>query len=108
MNDLTDRDIISRHAAIKELESGKDKKARGEIGGFYNQIIENDIEKLRKLPSAQLERDIPIRPVEVSETIYDAPVIRAYCPRCDHKFKRVYIGDDNISFCENCGQAIDW
>ena len=53
MNNLIDRDIISRQAAIKELEHGKDKKARGEIGGFYNQIIENDIEKLKKLPSAQ-------------------------------------------------------
>ena len=48
-------DLISRWFAIKELESGKDKKAKGEIGGFYNQIIENDIEKLKKLPSAQPE-----------------------------------------------------
>ncbi len=101
-------DTISRQAAIKELESGKDKKAKGEIGGFYNQIIENDIEKLRKLPSARSERDISIKPTEVSEMICDAPVIRVYCPRCNHKFRRVYIGDNNISFCENCGQAIDW
>ena len=49
-------DLISRQMAIKELESGKDKKSKGEIGGFYNQIIENDIEKLKKLPSAQPER----------------------------------------------------
>ena len=48
-------DLISRQFAIKELESGKDKKAKGEIGGFYNQIIENDIEKLKKLPPAQPE-----------------------------------------------------
>ena len=49
-------DLISRQDAIKELESGKDKKAKGEIGGFYNQIIENGIEKLREMPSAQPER----------------------------------------------------
>ena len=53
-------DLISRQFAIKELESGKDKKAKGEIGGFYNQIIENDIEKLKKLPSTQPE----IKPID--------------------------------------------
>ncbi len=50
-------DLIYRQDAIKELESGKDKKAKGEIGGFYNQIIENDIERLKKLPSAQPEHN---------------------------------------------------
>lgn len=46
-------DTISRRAAIDELERGKDKTAKGAVGGFYNQIIDNDIEKLRRLPSAQ-------------------------------------------------------
>lgn len=49
-------DLISRQAAIDTLESGKDKTAKGDIGGFYNAIIQNDIDKLRNLPSAQPER----------------------------------------------------
>ena len=46
-------DLISRQAAIDALESGKDKRAKGNIGGFYNAIIQNDIERLRNLSSAQ-------------------------------------------------------
>ena len=48
-------DLISRQDAIKELESGKDKKAKGEIGGFYNQNKERIIEHFVRLPSAQTE-----------------------------------------------------
>lgn len=46
-------DLIDRQAAIDTLESGKDKVAKGDIGGFYNAIIQNDIDKLKNLPSAQ-------------------------------------------------------
>lgn len=48
-------DNISRREAIDALESGKDKRAKGDIGGFYNAIIQNDIDKLRNLPSAKPE-----------------------------------------------------
>ena len=48
-------DLISRQEAIDALESGKDKTAKGDIGGFYNAIIQNDIDKLRNLPSEQPE-----------------------------------------------------
>ena len=48
-------DLIDRQAAIDALESGKDKSAKGNIGGFYNAIIQNDIDRLRNLPSAQPE-----------------------------------------------------
>lgn len=48
-------DCISRQAAIDELERKKDKNAKGDIGGFYNTIIQNDIDALMQLPSAQPE-----------------------------------------------------
>ena len=54
LNNKNDK-LVSMMAAIDALESGKDKKAKGDIGGFYNAIIQNDIEKLRNLPSAQPE-----------------------------------------------------
>lgn len=46
-------DTISRAAAINELERKKDKNAKGDVGGFYNKIIQNDIDTLMRLPSAQ-------------------------------------------------------
>lgn len=49
-------DLISRQAAIDALERGKDKTAKGDIGGFYNTIIQNDIDKIKDLPSAQPEQ----------------------------------------------------
>lgn len=48
-------DVIYRQAAIDTLERKKDKNAKGDIGGFYNKIIQNDIDALMQLPSAQPE-----------------------------------------------------
>lgn len=48
-------DLISRQAAIDTLERKKDKKAKGDMGGFYNKIIQNDIDALMQLPPAQPE-----------------------------------------------------
>lgn len=49
-------DTVSRQAAIDALERKKDKNAKGDIGGFYNKIIQNDIDALMQLPSAQPEK----------------------------------------------------
>ena len=48
-------DLISRQAAIDALEAKKDKSAKGDIGCFYNTIIQNNIDVLKGLPSAQPE-----------------------------------------------------
>ena len=46
-------DLISRQAAIDVLERKKDKNAKGDIGGFYNKIIQNDIDAIAQLPSTE-------------------------------------------------------
>lgn len=46
-------DLINRQDAIDVLERKKDKTAKGDVGGFYNKIIQNDIDALILLPSAQ-------------------------------------------------------
>lgn len=48
-------DTISRQAVIDALERQKDKTAKGEIGSFYNTIIQHDIDVIVELPSAQPE-----------------------------------------------------
>lgn len=50
-------DYISRQAALDALERRKDKTAKGEIGSFYNTIIQHDIDAIVELPSAQPECD---------------------------------------------------
>ena len=48
-------DDSRRQAAIDALEAKKDKSAKGDIGCFYNTIIQNNIDALKGLPSAQPE-----------------------------------------------------
>ena len=55
------KDTIYRQVAIEALEAKKDKSAKGDMGCFYNTIIQNDIDALKGLPSAQPEqRWIPV------------------------------------------------
>lgn len=51
-------DTIDRRTAIRALEKMKDVSAKGDLGGFYNTIIENAIDMLKNLPSAQPEQKI--------------------------------------------------
>lgn len=55
-------DLISRQDAIDALERKKDKNAKGDVGVFYNKIIQNDIDALMQLPSAKptFARDINV------------------------------------------------
>jgi len=46
-------DLIRRQDAVDALEAKKDKSAKGDIGCFYNTIIQHDIDALKGLPSAQ-------------------------------------------------------
>ena len=53
---MKNRKMIYLDDAIDALERKKDKKANGDIGGFYNKIIQNDIDALMQLPPAQPEQ----------------------------------------------------
>lgn len=78
-------DLIYRQAAIEALEAKKDKSAKGDIGCFYNTIIQNDIDTLKGLPSAQPK----------------GHWIGSYCPyRCSECGKT---NESKDNFCWNCG-----
>lgn len=53
---MSNRKMIYLDDAIEALERKKDKTAKGDIAGFYNKIIQNDIDALMQLPSAQFKR----------------------------------------------------
>ena len=65
-------DLISRQTAIDALEAKKDKSAKGDIGCFYNTIIQNNIDALKGLPYAQ--------PEIKWETCFDCPLSHG-CPK---------------------------
>ena len=67
-----DDDMIYRQAAINALERKKDKNAKGDVGGFYNTIIQNDIDAIMQLPSTQPEPcEYAVSAVAVEEMLKD-------------------------------------
>ena len=105
----TDGDVISRQAAIDAL------KPLPTIEGLSLQpliTVDDVIKVLNGLPSAQPERDKPVKPIETTDRAWGIPHRQAVCPKCDYYLGHVvFLGDGKgkrITYCETCGQAIDW
>lgn len=73
---------------------------------------EQMLRMLDAIPSAQTERDIPVKPVEATDTAWGIPHKQAVCPKCDYYLGHIaFLGDykgKRVTYCETCGQAIDW
>lgn len=82
----------------------------GFIDGYNDTLQVIDI--IKELPSAQPERDIPKKPLETTDRAWGIPHRQAVCPECDYYLGHVaFLGDykgKRITYCETCGQAIDW
>ena len=90
------RELIERQAAIDVLEAKKDKSAKGDIGCFYNTIIQNNIDALKSLPSAQPDR-------KRGKWIHKPNVYGVvYCSECDFE-----LHINNTNFCPNCGAKME-
>lgn len=107
-------DLIDRQAAIDALRYAQHRfTVADEAGGMGTVKWSEDViyfaaaeRALTDMPSAQPERDIPIKPKETTDRFWGMPVRQALCPKCDD-----YLGHDKdkrVSYCETCGQAIDW
>lgn len=61
---------------------------------------------------AQPERDIPVKPIETTDKAWGIPKRQAVCPKCDYYLGHIAFLDcykgKRITYCEVCGQAIDW
>lgn len=71
-----------------------------------------NIDAVNMQPTAQPERDIPVKPNETTDTAWGIPNRQAVCPKCDYYLGHVvFLGDykgKKVTYCETCGQAIDW
>lgn len=99
-------DLISRQDAIDEVVAWLKDRMTDEKNG------KPLTERLKDLPPAQPERDIPIKPKETTDKAWGIPTRQAVCPKCDYYLDNiVFLGDykgKRITYCEICGQAIDW
>lgn len=110
-------DLIDRQAAINAIPH-KTKGMGGESWMMtyrrsgHNDCVDACLDAIRHLPSAQLDRDIPKKPGETTDRAWGIPHRQAVCPTCDSYLGIIhFISKDaklKISYCESCGQAIDW
>lgn len=85
---------------------------REDVADILARHVKAKNKQLDGLPSAQPERDIPIKPIEATDRAWGIPTRQAVCPKCDCYLGHVaFLGDykgKRITYCETCGQAIDW
>ena len=71
-----------------------------------------NIDAVNMQPTIQPERDIPVKPIETTDKAWGIPKRQAVCPKCDYYLGHVaFLGDykgKRMTYCETCGQAIDW
>ena len=115
-------DLISRQAAIDALwkalykyEDETEKKLGGDWmlpRTFVQNMNDIDRKTILDQPSVEPERDVPVRPIETTDKAWGIPSKQAVCPKCDYYLGHVaFLGDykgKRITYCETCGQAIDW
>lgn len=103
-------DLIERQAVMDAIEAEKLKRGDYLASSFAGFETAEDV--VRGLPSAQPERDIPVKPIETTDRAWGIPLRQAVCPKCDYYLGHVaFLGDykgKRITYCETCGQAIDW
>ena len=82
------------------------------LSDMWSGGIVDAIDAVIGVPSAQPERDIPIKPKETTDRAWGIPHKQAVCPKCDYYLGHVaFLGDykgKRVTYCETCGQAIDW
>ena len=60
-----------------------------------------------------MKKQIPMKPTETTNKAWGIAVKQAVCPVCDYYLPHVnflgdFAGGRRITYCDTCGQAIDW
>ena len=97
--------------AYLEYEVARSKRGKIDINNRYNALT---------LAKEALEKQIPKKPLEIKKTgtsvsinassTISCSVVHNYeglCPNCKTQNTNRRIGT-RVSYCENCGQALDW
>lgn len=75
------------------------------LGGFHGQERSREaVDKACFLACGALEKQIPMKPINLSNARYDAYCAVFRCPRCNGRLKVKSKGE----YCDKCGGALDW
>lgn len=100
-------DLISRLDAIDALEAKKDKTAKGNIGQFYNTIIQHDIAALIDLPTIDAVEVVHGEWLRYGED-GNPNSIDTCIWQCDQCLETYYGRTTRIAhYCPNCGAKMD-
>ena len=108
---MTLEEAIKHCEEIAELKYDEGNEA-GLAVEDVKKVTDEVVKELKQLPSAHPERDIPIKPIATTDRAWGIPHRQAVCPKCDYYLGHVAFLDcykgKRITYCETCGQAIDW
>lgn len=76
---------------------------------FGDEVPDLSLETL-ELAKKAVEKQIPKKPTSGVDRTWGTPMKEAICPVCDYTLGRwkFFGGGKKITYCELCGQAIDW
>lgn len=105
---VPNNDLISRKAAIDKLN--REIIKRRLLDEIYDGALDEfqTEEILRKLPPVQPERDTPRKPTETTSKMWGIREKEPVCPKCGYYLGHWRFMGKRITYCEHCGQAIDW
>ena len=97
--------LPSANPDLTDEEWRQVKQLRSYHNGSYAQVLD------KLIASKQTGRDKPIKPDKTIDHAWGIKSVQAICPKCDCYLGAVYFladSDKKITYCETCGQAIDW
>ena len=99
-------DTISRQAAIDGVKTLHDVAWKN----WHEPTLSANVvlDMIRELPSAQPERDTPRKPTETTSRMWGIREKEPVCPKCGYYLGHWRFLGKRITYCEHCGQAIDW
>ena len=101
--DVSDTNVgntIYRQAAIEAM--------CGACSDWCDEGVCKKVSAIQKLPSAQPERDTPRKPTETTSRMWGIREKEPVCPKCGYYLGHWRFLGKRITYCEHCGQAIDW
>ena len=107
-----DRDMVCLSERVTAIYYDDEHEEWSQKTVTIADVLDSVCDDYTVLPPAQPERDIPMKPNETIDTAWGIRKKQAVCPKCDYYLPRIYFlgysKNEKVTYCETCGQAIDW
>lgn len=96
--------------AKRILHPDTTREALAEIWYEGKEKVQDAVDDACLKACAALDKQIPKKPTSGVDRTWGTPTKEAVCPACDYALGHWEFigGGEKITYCEHCGQAIDW